>query len=430
MPARLGLLLLAALALAVCAEAPAQETPMQIQPIPVPGNDSFPDPFPILDPANPANRNKIGNDFWFFSTQDKAMHFPSFAFARPATVQPIAVDLSWVRQRLHPAFDIAGSLWAKSVFYDRTTCAWHMIASVRLGERRWRERFAQGRAIWPEPFQTVIVHASPDNTACADPAAAWSRISAWTVDRELIGHIPAANDPPAAIGYAYANYAGKLVQDAPGGPLYLVYVKRLDAQRTAIAAQPMAGPAAVDSSKAPIILLASEPRLLSEYRDAPGGLQIIETGNVVKLGRTWALLYTTGNYQRNNYKIGIAYSDALTGPYQKVYADDARNVWGGGGEEVVYLVQTQNPGWFNFTRQVVAPGVPSILADASGGRSRYYLTFAGYPPDTSYNPRGEYDPAQRIGYFAPLDVSIPDSPTAVAASQKYGRAEWVKIRRQ
>ena len=40
-------------------------------PIPVPNNETFPDPFPILNRSNPFDRNKVGNDLVFLSTQDK-----------------------------------------------------------------------------------------------------------------------------------------------------------------------------------------------------------------------------------------------------------------------------------------------------------------------------------------------------------------------
>lgn len=405
-----------------------------VNPIAVPDHATFPDPFPILDPSNPANRNKVGGDFAFFSTQDKRMTFPDFSFSRPSdvTVQPIAVEVAFIRQRLNRYFAFAGSLWAKSVFYDQKTCAWHMIASAPIAERDWQFKARTGTNIWPKRLQTSIVHLSPDYTTCSTPLAAWNRIRSWTVDKELIGRIPTTNDTDRTIGFEYGSYAGKLVQDKPGDPIYLVYVKRLDSARTGIAAQPMLSPDTVDTNSPPIILLASDPQLNSEYRDGTTGLQIIETGNVVRIKQTWALLYTAGNYQSDTYKIGIAYSDRLTGPYQKVLAKDLNHVWrqtagGGPSDEVVYLLQRQKPDWFNFTRRVKAPGVPSILRDTISGHDRYFMVFAGYPEWVERSERERYDPAARIAYFAPMSVDIPNSATAVADTTGYDRAHWVEL---
>ncbi|MBV9736345.1 MAG: hypothetical protein JO209_10595 [Acidisphaera sp.] len=408
-----------------------------VNPIPAPGNETFPDPFPILDPSNPANRNKVGNDFVFFSTQDKAMSFPSFDFRSPSdvTVRPISVDVSFLQQRLNPAFRIAGSFWAKNVFYDQRTCAWHMIASAVVAETDWQSKARSGMNIWPKRLQTSIVHLSPDYTACSTPLAALNQIRYWRVDKELIGRIPTISDTAGTIVFDYANYAGKLVQDRVGDPIYLIYVKRLGSTMAGIVAQPMLSPDTVDTSRPPITLLAPDLRRSSEYRDGASGLQIIETANVVKIRQTWALLYTTGNYRSDTYKIGIAYSDRLTGPYEKVLARDLDNVWrnypgGASGDEVVYLLQGQNPNWFNFIRHVKAPGVPTILMETISGHDQYFMTFAGYPQ--WMEPRGDqqYNPAARVAYFAPVSVNIPNSASAVASSGSYDRAHWVELQTQ
>jgi hypothetical protein len=405
-----------------------------VSPIPVPNDETFPDPFPVLNTSNPINRNKVGNEFVFFSTQDKRMSFRSFSFGPQSNVvvQPVAVDVSFLRQRLNRYFALPVSLWSKNVFYDQKTCAWHMIASAPVAERDWQVKARAGTNIWPKRFQTSLVHLSPDYTACSTPLAAWNQIRSWRVDKELIGRVPTINDT-GTIGFEYANYAGKLVQDKPGDPIYLVYIKRLDSARTGIAAQPMLSPDTVDTARPPIILLASDLHLTSEYRDGASGLQIVETGNIVRIKQTWALLYTTGDYQSDTYKIGIAYSDHLTGPYQKVLAKDLNNVWrqnagGRPGDEVVYLLQRQNPSWFNFMQQVRAPGVPTILREMIAGRERYFMTFAGYSEQAERGGGERYDPATRIAYFAPVTVSIPDSATAVADSGSYDRARWVEIR--
>ena len=367
------------------------------------GATTFPDPFSILNPANPYNDHKAGPDFVFYSTQDWMMSFPNLtANSSPkVTVQSLNIDLSFLQSQINPKFAINGTLWSKNVFYDQATCQWHMIASVDVKEINWPTKAANGTNIWPAQYQTSIVHLSPNYTKChsLNPALALSNITSWAVDGELVGSIPKVGQKAAEIVYDYANYAGKLVQDQPGEPIYLVYVGQLSGESNGIVAQPMLNAYTADTSNPPITLLSPKPVFNSEYRDGTSGLQLIETGNIVKVNQTWALLYTVGDYQTNDYKIGIAYSDALTGPFKKVLAQDINDVWGDSvhtgaalNNEIVYLLQNQKPNWFNFTSQVEAPGVPTILSEPVGGQVLYFLTFAGYPPGTPKTGR-KYNPA-------------------------------------
>ena len=387
---------------------------------------TFPDPFPIIDPTNASNWNKVGTNFVFFSTQDKMLSFPSLSTTTPPQVhiQTATIDLSLLQNTLNPNFSINNTLWSKNVFFDQATCRWHMIASVYVVENDWQDGADN---IWPQQSQTVIVHASPNYTTCTTAQAAWSHISSWKVDKQLVGHVPTVNNT----SFSYANYVGKLMQDAPGDPLYLVYVARLANNVNGLVAQRMVDPKTVATSTAPITLLAPSPDLNSEYRDGTQGLQLTETGNIVKINHTWVLLYTVGDYQTNDYKIGVAYSDSMTGPYQKVIAPDTNNVWGenaaGVHNEVVYLLQSQKPAWFNYTQQVTAPGVPSIISQTVNGASTYFLTFAGYPSTATIGADGKYNPAQRIPYYAPLTISIPTSAGAVAGSQPSDRTSWIKV---
>lgn len=395
--------------------------------------DTFPGPFSIVNPANPDNDHKIGSNFVFYSTQDKMLYFPSLTAGTPpaVTIKRLNVDSSFIQNRLNPKFSIFDTMWSKNVFYDQATCRWHMIASVFIKENNWQDKEVNGTNIWPAPYQTSVLHLSPDYTTCnTDPAVAWNNIKSWTVDGELVGRVPTV----ATTTYNYANYAGKLMQGTPSGPLYLVYVAQLQSKRNDIVAQPMLNAYTVDTSRSPIPLLTPDPALLSENRDGASAMQLVETGNILKINQTWVLLYSVGDYKTNNYKIGIAYSDSLTGPYTKVFAKDTNNVWGenvGGNisNEVAYLLQSQKQNWLNFTSQVIAPGVPTILHESVAGQTQYFLTFAGYPPGTPA-VSGQYDPAARISYFAPLAVTIPNDPTAVADSTNADRQQWVTVQKQ
>ena len=98
--------------------------------------------------------------------------------------------------------------------------------------------------------------------------------------------------------------------------------------------------------------------------------------------------------------------------------------------EVVYLLQSQKQNWLNFTSQVKAPGVPTIVNDTIAGHTQYFLTFAGYPSGTPPMASGKYDPAARIPYFAPLVVTIPNDPAAVANSTDIDRQNWITVQKQ
>jgi hypothetical protein len=138
--------------------------------------------------------------------------------------------------------------------------------------------------------------------------------------------------------------------------------------------------------------------------------------------------------RERHLKIGIAYSDHLTGPYQKVLRKELKDVWreNAGGvpsDEVVYLLQGQKPNWFNFTQHIKAPGVPTILKDTILSQDRYFMTFVGYPQWAEPTGDQRYNPAIRVTYFAPISVNIPDNATAVADTGRYD-AYWVELQTQ
>ncbi|MGC9371128.1 MAG: hypothetical protein ACP5DX_16455 [Paracoccaceae bacterium] len=387
---------------------------------------SFPDPFPVVNAHNRGNINRVGpDDYFFFSTHNKRLALRGGFAGAPAEL-PVTLengrdfDLSYLEQRSDPdRIAIDGRLWAKNAYYDPdTSCNWHMAASARLVER-------PGAGLgWPGGDKTIVVHLSPvyradspggEGPLCADDPdpgnvqQEFDRIEGWRVDDILVGDIGA--DRPWRYS-DFANYAGKYYRDETGD-LYLIYTRKIPENGMGIVAQRMVRPRQ-RAPEPPVTLIESDRRLTSEYRNGPGRykMQILETGNILKIpgagGGRWVLLYSVGDFRRRNYKIGVAYAEAMTGRYRKVLVPDAADVWRSshpGGKEVKYLIQSQHPDWDNYQSAVTAPGVPSIIRDGAA----YFLVFAGYDSSARPDATGAYDPAERRAFIAPLEVDI-DNP--------------------
>jgi hypothetical protein len=297
---------------------------------------------------------------------------------------------------------------AGSAFYDKINDnvyqaddgEWQMAVTLYL------HKVSDTKVHW-----TVIAHAHPQDAGSATPP------TAWIVDTILVGSIATSD---------YANYDGKYFED--DGKLYLIYSKRLISKPVAhdgIVAQLMTAPAAVDATD-PVVLLAPSTEdggFNSEYFHtvpAPGdSFKLIETGNITKIADKYVMAYSAGDYQQRDYKTGLAFSDTfLPAPghsYRRILQEDVNGVWGNPGHnEVVYLLQSQKPGWNNYVgSQVIAPGVPSIVHEAGG---RYLLYFDGFlPTDAPCAPKSpknplNIDPKHRRPFFLPLRVRVPSEP--------------------
>ena len=90
------------------------------------------------------------------------------------------------------------------------------------------------------------------------------------------------------------------------------------------------------------------------------------------------MFYSVGDFARNNYKLGVAYSDVLIPSegrqYQKPMVDDKSNVWLNHSpkNEVVYTLQTQVAGWFNYAGTLLkGPGLGNLVEY----KDNYYVVF-------------------------------------------------------
>lgn len=218
-------------------------------------------------------------------------------------------------------------------------------------------------------------------------------ITRWRLDKVIAGDAKSG----------HGAYDGKVIKDGDGTP-YLIYVSaKPGTHDNCIWAQRMLDPGNVDHSFKPRILIRPEG-YRSEDRN-PGYIQLMEGANITRIAGKYVMCYSVGDFMRDNYKLGLAYSDTLIPPegkyYQKVLIPDPKNLWGNAapGKEVEYLLQSQMPNWPNYCRPLVAgPGVGSIV-NVDG---KYRLVFHGWLPDDNATRKG----AHRYSWMIPLRVNI------------------------
>lgn len=233
----------------------------------------------------------------------------------------------------------------------------------------------------------ITLHASPDNSNSPVPTS-------WTIDAVLVGSFAQ---------FAPANYDGHYFLD-PNNQLYLIYNKEhtTPRNRDGIVAQPMSNPTTLTGEATFLLLpdadLGSEDAIANSTTH-----KLVETGNLVLINNTYVLLYSTGDYDRPTYKVGVAYSDTLLGEYRKVYQDNPDHLWGTDGPEVLYLLQSQvdEPGWNYVGNQVLAPGIASVI-EVDGSWNLVFAAFDTSQPITN----GVFARAQRHPYFVGLDINI------------------------
>lgn len=252
---------------------------------------------------------------------------------------------------------------------------------------------------------SVIANATPQvGSNTDDPPTKWRATNAL-----LIGSF----NPNQA---ASANYDGKYYQDDDAGQtLYLIYQKRLNGEvnnhaRNGIVAQKMVSFTTLES-EGPVTILAPDdgvPKASELYSEGrQDDLKLVETGNITKIAGKYVMAYAVGGFKTDSYKIGLAYSDSLlpSNGYRKITADDTNHVWAPNDtKEILYFVQSQVKGWYNwFKPKVRAPGVPTIAKIGPSGS--WVVMFAGYDPSEPQDGDGTYSPAHRRPYFIKVDVS-------------------------
>eukprot|EP01052_Picozoa_sp_SAG31_P034398 SAG31_NODE_4015_length_3662_cov_4.196464_2_plen_349_part_00 len=118
-----------------------------------------------------------------------------------------------------------------------------------------------------------------------------------------------------------------------------------------------------------VLLQPDLPKLNSERRD-PGSVSIVENTQIQQIHGTYVLFYSVGDYALANYKIGLAFSKSLLGPYSKVYKNDTKNVWNNSmpAREVHYLMQSSAPDWPNYMNRFLSgPGIASLVNTTTNG---------------------------------------------------------------
>ncbi len=323
------------------------------------GTGYFSDPYPIYV-AEPWTSSSIPRAF-SGTTKDLLFCWHGLQ-AECYTETSITVDAGPLTAQAQQQGSIISTFQNNNIFRGHDG-AWQMVTTLNL------------RTAGPKSAAThwtVIVHAHPT-------AVSYSVPTAWMADTVLVGSL---GQP------AKANYDGKFFED--DGTLYLLYSRRLsdNPAHDGVVALAMTS-ATQPASSAPVTMLQPEVinggfnTELFDPTTAGDQFKLVETGNVTKIAGKYVMAYSTGAFNRSNYKTGVAWSDtfipASGTTYRKVVQRDIAGVWGQPGHfEPLYLLQSQETAWpNNVAGQVVAPGVPSIVEERTGG---YVLYFAGYAP--------------------------------------------------
>ncbi len=257
------------------------------------------------------------------------------------------LNVGYLRDYFNDSGLNAYAVWGFTV-YKHSDGSWHGYGSIYVGS-----------------YRTFVCHFRPLTTS-------WP-VTGWYLDKVLVGS-------PSNIAYE-----SKIYSDAGG--LYLLYVDTLDWGDNHVMAQKMLDPDDIDTSFEARPILSPEG-LMSEYRNPPYGMQICEGMNisrVVSAGVSrYVMFYSVGDYALDNYKLGVAYSDVLIPPAGQKYAKpkvyDWLNVWGNiiARHEVVYVLQTQKAGWFNYCETLVnGPGLGNLVEYLGNHYIVFHARFSG-----------------------------------------------------
>jgi hypothetical protein len=248
----------------------------------------------------------------------------------------------YLRDHFNSSGLLARDIWGL-VPYKHTDGSWHAYATIHIGG-----------------YKTFICHFTPNG------GKSWP-ITGWKLDKVLVG------------SKSKTAYESKIYSDQTG--LYLIYVETLSDGNNHIMAQRLLGPETIDNSfKARAIL--SPEGLRSEDRNQPGSMQIVEGSNishvVTQNGSKYVMFYSVGDFARNNYKLGVAYSDVLIPSegkqYQKPKVDGNSKKWLNHlpKNEVVYTLQTQVSDCPNYAGSLLkGPGLGNLIEY----ENNYYIVF-------------------------------------------------------
>ncbi|WP_158710344.1 hypothetical protein [Streptomyces sp. NRRL F-5126] len=365
------------------------------------------DPYPIHTAASDGGAGSV----YFSGTTKSLLHCVAGASAHCRAEGKVKVSVGSGLRRAAGKYGSRTTVTDNSNIYQLDSGSWQMATTMYVKNPRFPDA----------PPWTVIVHAHPAPVAHGSGGAVPTQ---WVADSLLAGSFQRPDK---------ANYDGKYFED--GSKLYLIYSKRLSnaPAQDGIVAQPMASPGKPAGS-APSVLLAPENTgggYNSELffgMGQPKKFKLIETGNITKVDGKYVMAYSTGAFNEDDYKSGLAWSDSLIpsngASYRRLLIKDDKQVWAGkpGGYEVEYLLQSQVKDWPNYVGdRVLAPGVPSVVR-ADG---KWYLFFAGYlPSDAPKVPGRKFDASHRRPFVMPLAVHVPKS-TSVRAASNDDLAHWI-----
>lgn len=246
-------------------------------------------------------------------------------------------------------------------------------------------------------FRTVIGHFLPQEQTEEPPVR-------WRFNRILIGNVLTGE---------FNMYDQRLHEH--NGEIYLLYSANPRPHTDIdILIQRMLDPQTIDPDWPPRVLLRPED-LRSEERN-PGYLRIVEGAKIHEINGRYLMMYSTGDYARDNYTLGMAWSDTFLPPpgetYRKVFRPDPDNVWGNPEptDEVHYLLQSLHPEWPNYTGEHVrAPGIGNLVEE----NGQWFLVFHAYPADQPRWRGDRYDPSRRMVFRVPVTVQVePGIPPA------------------
>lgn len=226
----------------------------------------------------------------------------------------------------------------------------------------------------------------------------------WVITQRLVGHWNNANQK--------AGYNPRYHYDESSDRLFLIYIKagnghfRIVAQRM----KQKNFTSEFKGSDTRTLLatgLDGKPIASEEYKSHHHQRpRLVETANVRRIEGRYVMVYSTGSYRTDNYKIGLAYSDSFLPKkghtYRKVECKDCAGVWGTKTKsEVSYLLQSQKRRAAHYSNEVKGPGVGSMVR---AGHS-WYLFFAGYRPG-EHKVDGLYPSSHRRPFSVPLKVAV------------------------
>ncbi len=316
-----------------------------------PGVASFADPYVLQE----------GGAWYITSTYTAGV--PMYMFCTTDFVEKkrykLNLDLkqSYLRSHFKDTRLRAYHVWG-FVPYKHSDNSWHAYGTVNIGK-----------------YRTFVCHFSPDGNT------SWP-VTDWKLDKVLVGS-------PRDIAYE-----SKVYSDASG--MYLVYVDTLGDGNNHVVAQRMLDPVNMDTSFVPQAILSPEG-LASEYRNLPGGMQMCEGQNISHVvgstGSKYVMFYSVGDFAKDNYKLGVAYSDELIPAkgrnYVKPKSFDSQNLWCNPSPrtEVVYTLQTQVAEWANYYESFFSgPGLGNLVEYLNN----YYIVFHARNPGRTGKGSGRW----------------------------------------